>query len=266
MPSSPVTVTIFATGDNENTPAEAVHHALEYARKAGFIEAWSDPVCSAQQHARCDRCGSSGDVFMLCAGCQSPIPSTSHPAQQPSREAILAILEDEVYLNRYYSRYDYGDAVDRILALFGAVASPDRPVQEPEWNDLLCSLKDIINDGRAQEAYELLVKRLLPPPSTNRETAMQALADQAQELKMGYEPVSHTDGPDPLRVAIARAIDLLTERTYGSPARSPGHNARLVLERALQPVSLQNSECLYPKCGCPTPECEPVARPNRTEP
>lgn len=37
-----VTVTIFARGDNENTPAEAVHHALEYARKAGFIEAWSD--------------------------------------------------------------------------------------------------------------------------------------------------------------------------------------------------------------------------------
>jgi len=49
--SNAVTVTIIANGDDENTPAEAVHHALEYARKAGFIEAWSDPVCSAQQHA-----------------------------------------------------------------------------------------------------------------------------------------------------------------------------------------------------------------------
>jgi hypothetical protein len=39
-----VTVTILAQGDSENTPAEAVHHALEYARKAGFIEAWSDPL------------------------------------------------------------------------------------------------------------------------------------------------------------------------------------------------------------------------------
>jgi hypothetical protein len=46
-------------------------------------------------------------------------------------------------------------------------------------------------------------------------------------------------GPNPLRVAMARAIDLLTERTYGSPARSPGHNARLVLDAALKadPVS-----------------------------
>lgn len=60
QPSSPanaVTVTIIAQGDNENTPAEAVHHGLEYARKAGFIEAWSDPVIRAQQmpvgHAFC---------------------------------------------------------------------------------------------------------------------------------------------------------------------------------------------------------------------
>ena len=37
-----VIVTIIACGDNENTPEEAVHHGLEYARKAGFIEAWND--------------------------------------------------------------------------------------------------------------------------------------------------------------------------------------------------------------------------------
>lgn len=42
--STPVTVTIFATGDNENTPAEAVHHALMHAHKAGFIDGWSDPT------------------------------------------------------------------------------------------------------------------------------------------------------------------------------------------------------------------------------
>jgi len=41
------------------------------------------------------------------------------------------------------------------------------------------------------------------------------------------------DAVNPLRIAIAQAIDLLTEKTYGNPARSPGHNARLVLERAL---------------------------------
>ena len=36
-----------------------------------------------------------------------------------------------------------------------------------------------------------------------------------------------------LKTAIQEACDLLAERTQGSPARSPGHNARLLLERAL---------------------------------
>lgn len=42
--STPITVTIFASGDGENTPAEVVHHALTYAHKAGFIEGWGDPI------------------------------------------------------------------------------------------------------------------------------------------------------------------------------------------------------------------------------
>ena len=33
--------------------------------------------------------------------------------------------------------------------------------------------------------------------------------------------------------AVTAACDLLAERTQGSPARSPGHNARLLLEEAL---------------------------------
>lgn len=33
--------------------------------------------------------------------------------------------------------------------------------------------------------------------------------------------------------AVEQACDLLAERTYGNAARSPGHNARLVLEAAL---------------------------------
>jgi len=45
---SAVVVTIYAHGDNENTPAEAVHHALAYAHKAGFIESWSEPHDAAQ--------------------------------------------------------------------------------------------------------------------------------------------------------------------------------------------------------------------------
>jgi hypothetical protein len=37
-----------------------------------------------------------------------------------------------------------------------------------------------------------------------------------------------------LRTAVAAACDMLAERTRGSAARSPGHNARLLLERALE--------------------------------
>lgn len=37
-----------------------------------------------------------------------------------------------------------------------------------------------------------------------------------------------------LSEAIRQACDLLAERTHGSPARSPAHNARLVLEAALR--------------------------------
>lgn len=38
---------------------------------------------------------------------------------------------------------------------------------------------------------------------------------------------------DRLREAMKTACDLLAERTYGHAARSPGHNARIVLEHAL---------------------------------
>lgn len=37
-----------------------------------------------------------------------------------------------------------------------------------------------------------------------------------------------------LRSAMQTACDLLTERRLGSPARSPGHNARLCLEASLE--------------------------------
>lgn len=40
-------------------------------------------------------------------------------------------------------------------------------------------------------------------------------------------------GEGGLREAVQQACDLLAERTHGSPARSPGHNARLCLEAAL---------------------------------
>jgi hypothetical protein len=38
-----------------------------------------------------------------------------------------------------------------------------------------------------------------------------------------------------IEAAAREACDLLAERTYGNPARSPGHNARIRLEGALNP-------------------------------
>ena len=53
------------------------------------------------QMLRCDRCGSSGDVFMMCAGCQSPLASTAETlweALEPFGK--LAALFDEYEVDR----------------------------------------------------------------------------------------------------------------------------------------------------------------------
>jgi hypothetical protein len=42
---------------------------------------------------------------------------------------------------------------------------------------------------------------------------------------------------EPVSDSIRYAIDLLTERKYGNPARSPNHNARVILESALAALS-----------------------------
>ena len=53
-----------------------------------------------------------------------------------------------------------------------------------------------------------------------------------------YDPANQPTAPvvpaEGLVAAMREAIDLLTERKQGSSARSPGHNARLVLESALR--------------------------------
>lgn len=61
-----------------------------------------------------------------------------------------------------------------------------------------------------------------------------------------------------LRGAVTEAIELLTERKQGSPARSPGHNARILLERALaaQPTNSGQAEPVRDAC------CETGVVPN----
>jgi hypothetical protein len=53
--------------------------------------------------------------------------------------------------------------------------------------------------------------------------------------------------------AMVKACDLLAERIYGNPARSPGHNARIVLERALAATI---PEGVIPAAQAPLSEAE----------
>ncbi|SEC01498.1 hypothetical protein [Bradyrhizobium erythrophlei] len=60
-----------------------------------------------------------------------------------------------------------------------------------------------------------------------------------------------------LRTAANEACDLLAERTYGSPARSPGHNARLLPERTLKTIPVppegQTPAARWREAGEPDP-------------
>ncbi|WP_449044169.1 hypothetical protein [Paracoccus versutus] len=66
----------------------------------------------------------------------------------------------------------------------------------------------------------------------------QQLVDLAHVLAiLDSNPAPQPEGQvQRLSDAIRQACDLLAERKYGSPARSPAHNARLVLEAALTPA------------------------------
>jgi hypothetical protein len=64
-----------------------------------------------------------------------------------------------------------------------------------------------------------------------RAEADAVLAELAPELQPQAEPVGEWVMVP--RERVQHACDLLAERTYGSKARSPGHNARLVLEAML---------------------------------
>lgn len=75
-----------------------------------------------------------------------------------------------------------------------------------------------------QTVKEAITLRAVAPPEGNSDSAA---ADQLCIVEADL---------DRLRKAANEACDLLAERIHGSPARSPGHNARLRLESALKTV------------------------------
>lgn len=90
-----VTVTIVASPAPENSAAEVVHHALEYARKAGFIEAWTDPLAqpSPAQVYACPECGTGMQVD------PSAKPSKAQPS--PAPELVHCACGDAFPVNSY---------------------------------------------------------------------------------------------------------------------------------------------------------------------
>jgi len=57
----------------------------------------------------------------------------------------------------------------------------------------------------------------------------------------GVDPTSQVGEADRLKGAMLTACDLLAERIHGNAARSPGHNARVVLEHALAALKAEGA-------------------------
>ena len=62
---------------------------LEQMLKQGLDIRVIEPPAALAATPRCDRCGSSGDVFMMCAGCQSPLAAA--PADEEARDNLRLI-------------------------------------------------------------------------------------------------------------------------------------------------------------------------------
>lgn len=65
-------------------------------------------------------------------------------------------------------------------------------------------------------------------------TSMGTVYDLERNRALGHDTETLLAKNSALRAAMKEACDLLEEKTYSSPARSAGHNARLRLEAALK--------------------------------
>ena len=130
-PSTPVTVTVFASGDGENTPAEAVHHALAYAHKAGFIDGWSDPHCT---YPSCECRGGAGADGTLKSRCSRVGGGSgpNDPAQASTDDPYITDLKFANEQNikaarKYKARLDFMEAKYGAIDWDAAVPSTHNP-------------------------------------------------------------------------------------------------------------------------------------------
>jgi len=142
-----------------------------------------------------------------------PHPADEETSRQWSKQ-ILAALSPEAPAREGVA--ELSDALD--LWIVDGLKKAERRIMEikPSGCDGMSS--DDVESGRVS-AYQLGFQNGVKSTLTDASFVIMNAA---------------TDS-DKTRGAIKEACDLLAERTYGNPARSPGHNARLVLEAALTP-------------------------------
>jgi hypothetical protein len=151
--------------------------------------------------------------------------------------------------------------VQELYAATIAAEPPAAPVElSPEqWVDKLREVTEFAETpftrcsaGTDQEGWDLVAKSwvvlesygfapeacdYLPQAIDNALAAVIGARDdllaEVTRLRAAPQTSKESDEVLRLRAAMDYACDLLAERTYGSPARSPAHNARLHLEGAL---------------------------------
>lgn len=166
--------------------------------------------------------------------------------------------------------------VERLLAAFPNLAALQAPVTDEEVAELLIWLEGTADAiefeggptaaSYLKRALALIRRQALALADTKADylrrhkdacdryeevLALQSTITQlTQELeqarataqKLFAEHVPMIAERDAARMALTEARDLLLERTHGSPARSAAHNARLVIDAALQSEARAQTE------------------------
>ena len=202
----------------EDAASVVVNQATAPSSLAGGEDTRFYAVKAAVEHAMMDERGGKPCGCIIEAGCEArgyddPGYAASGFIWQATN-AILAALSPEAPARVGVA---LSDALD--LWIVDGLKKADRRIMEikPSGCDGMSS--EDVESGRVS-AYQLGFQNGVRSTLTDASFVI---------MNAAAEP---SDGT---REAIKEACDLLAERTYGNPARSPGHNARLVLEAALTP-------------------------------
>lgn len=143
------------------------------------------------------------------------------PVEQLAFELAAELEDAELSPNDYVTvnRNKLRQIARRVL---DRRASPPAPaVAEPVYK----AVERILDENSAWIAR--------PSDEVTQRVALAATIAAHTILSSEAEPAPAVAVPEGCHALVQEAIDLLAERKYGSPARSPGHNARLKLEAAL---------------------------------